>query len=272
VSFRVGSYELLPLLDAVGKLGELDQLYPDVPAERWEPYRPLYPELFAGTQWLLPCACFLIRSRDTTVLVDTGAGPPGLWDWNAEREGELPRGLDDHGVGRSDIDLVFLTHLHIDHLGWNADENGAIFFPRARYLVHRDALSFVQTRAELPHIRRCVEPLRDRFEALDGEAELAPGISAFAAPGHFPGHMGVRIRSGGEEAVLIGDAAVHPALLDRPEWRYLSDLDPDESIATRRSLLDELVDLDVLVCCGHYPRGGIGRIVRRNGMTVWEVE
>jgi glyoxylase-like metal-dependent hydrolase (beta-lactamase superfamily II) len=272
VSCRVGTFELVPLLDAVGNLGELDQLYPDVPAELWEPYRVLYPELFAGAQWRLPCACFLIRSRDTTILVDTGVGPPGLWGWAAEREGELPRALDEHGVGRGDIDIVFLTHLHIDHLGWNTDESGDIFFPRARYLVHRDALAFVHTRAELPHIRRCVEPLRDRFEALASETELAPGITAFAAPGHFPGHMGLRIRSGGEEAVLIGDAAVHPALLDRPEWRYVSDLDPDSSIATRRSLLEELVDRDVLVGCGHYPGGGIGRIVRRNGMTVWEAE
>lgn len=272
MSSRVGSYELVPLLDAAGKLGELDQLYPDVPTELWEPYRGLYPELFEGSQWLLPFACFLVRSRETTVLVDTGVGPPGLWGWNADREGELPGALDDHDVGRDDIDIVFLTHLHIDHLGWNTDENGDIFFPRARYLVHRDALAFVETRAELPHIRRCVEPLLDRFEALEGETELAPGVSAFAAPGHFPGHMGLRIRSGGEEAVLIGDAAVHPALLDRPDWRYISDLDPGASIATRRSLLEELVDRDVLVGCGHYPDGGIGRIARREEMTVWEAE
>jgi glyoxylase-like metal-dependent hydrolase (beta-lactamase superfamily II) len=84
--------------------------------------------------------------------------------------------------------------------------------------------------------------------------------------------MGVRIQSEGDEAVLLGDAAVHPALLDRPNWSYVADLDPDVSIATRWSLLEELVDRDVRVCCGHYPGGGIGRIVRRNGMTVWEVE
>jgi glyoxylase-like metal-dependent hydrolase (beta-lactamase superfamily II) len=272
VSRRVGAFELVPLLDAVGKLGELDQLYPDVPAELWEPYRALYPELFEGSQWRLLCACFLIRSRETIILVDTGVGPPGLWGWAAEREGELPRALDGHGVGRGDIDLVFLTHLHIDHLGWNTDEGGDIYFPRARYLVHRDALAFVRTRPELPHVRRCVEPLSDRFEVLDGETELAPGITAFTAPGHFPGHMGLRIHSGDEEAVVIGDAAVHPALLDQPEWRYVSDLDPDESIATRRALLEELVDRNSLVACGHYPGGGIGRIVRRNAMTVWEVE
>ena len=61
-------------------LGDYDELYPDVPGESWEPYRALYPELFAGETWRLPCNSFLIRSAGTTILVDTGVGPPGLWD------------------------------------------------------------------------------------------------------------------------------------------------------------------------------------------------
>jgi glyoxylase-like metal-dependent hydrolase (beta-lactamase superfamily II) len=270
VSRGVGSVELTPLLDAVGELGHLSALYPEQPAEAWDPYRERYPELFADGAWRLPCTCYLIRSADTTVLVDTGVGPPGLWGWVPEVEGLLPTALEEHGIGRDDVDVVFLTHLHIDHLGWNTDHDAEVFFPRARYLVHRDALAFARTRPELPHIRRCVEPLRDRFDELDGEAELALGVVAFSLPGHYPGQMGVRISSGGQEAVLIADAAVHPALLDRPEWVYVSDLDPELSVETRRALLDELVDRDVLVACGHYPDGGIGRVSWSDGLTAWE--
>ena len=39
---------------------------------------------------------------------------------------------------------------------------------------------------------------------------------------------------------------------------------------TRRALLPELVDRDVLAVCGHYPGGGIGRVVTRDGRVVWE--
>jgi glyoxylase-like metal-dependent hydrolase (beta-lactamase superfamily II) len=266
----VGDVELEWLLDAVGELDELSELYPDVTAENWEPYRERYPELFADTRWRLPCACFLLRSAGTTVLVDTGVGPPGLWDWTAEREGGLPERLDELGVSRDEVDVVFLAHFHIDHLGWNTDRDGAVFFPRARYLVHRDALAFARTRSDLPHIRRCVESLADRFEQLVEETELVAGVTAFPLPGHYPGHMGVRIASGEEEALLIVDAAVHPALLDHPEWRYVSDLDHEQAVATRERLIEELVESDVLVACGHYPQGGIGRIRRTQGRVVWE--
>jgi glyoxylase-like metal-dependent hydrolase (beta-lactamase superfamily II) len=266
----VGRVELLPLLDAVGELGELEELYPDVEPGAWEPYRELYSELFAGTQWRLPCTCYLLRTEGTTILVDTGVGPPGLWEWDAESEGGLPEALEDNGVRRDDIDAVFLTHLHIDHLGWNTDENGAVFFPRARYVVHRDALAFARSRLELPHIRRCVEPFADRFDQVAGEVELAPGVTAVPAAGHYPGHMTVRVVSAGAKAVLLVDAAVHPALLDHPDWHYVWDVDHETSVLTRRALAEDLVDSDVLALCGHYPQHGIGRIKTLEGRTVWE--
>ena len=266
---QVGAVELDALGDAVGLLGELGELYPEVESEEWTPYRDLYPELFAGSSWRLPCACYLVRSAGMTVVVDTGVGPAGLWDWGREREEGLPRELAARGISPDDVDIVFLTHLHIDHLGWNADRTGTPFFPRARYVAHHDALAFALGRSELPHIQRCVVSLTDRFEELGGETELAPGLTTTPLPGHYPGHMGIRITSGGEEAMLIADVAVHPALLDRPDWRYVSDLDHELSVATRRQLLDELVDSDVLVGCGHYP-GPLGRIARVDARVVWQ--
>jgi glyoxylase-like metal-dependent hydrolase (beta-lactamase superfamily II) len=270
VSVRVGSIEVVPIVDAVGRLGELAELYPEVAAEDWEPYRARYPDLFAGSEWLLPCTSYLVRSGETTVLVDTGVGPSGLWGWNAEWEGGLPERLEELGVGRDEIDVVFLTHLHIDHVGWNAGEDGIAFFPKARYVVHRDALAFATSQDERPHVQRCIVSLADRFETVEDGAEIAPEVTAVALPGHYPGHLGLRVACGGEELLLMADAAVHPALLDHPEWRYISDGDHEQCVKTRRGLVDDLTDSDVLVACGHYPQGGIGRIVRRNGAVVWE--
>ncbi|MGH3078803.1 MAG: MBL fold metallo-hydrolase, partial [Gaiellaceae bacterium] len=139
----VGSIEVVPLLDAVGTLAELEQAYPDVAAEEWTPYREVYPELFAGSRWRLPVGVYLLRSDDTTLLVDAGVGPPGSFpQWVGEREGLLPAALQQLGVARRDVDVVFLTHLHIDHIGWTTDENADVLFPNARYLVHREALEF----------------------------------------------------------------------------------------------------------------------------------
>ena len=266
----VGSIELHAVPDAVGILADYADAYPEVAAEEWKPYRALYPVLFEGAGWRLPCRSYLVRSGDVTILVDTGVGPPGLWDWTAEEEGALPGALDDLDVRRDGVDLVFLTHLHIDHLGWNTDLEGAAFFPRARYLVHRDAVAFARSRADLPHIRRCVEPLVDRFELVRGDVELAPGVTAFVAEGHYPGHMALRLSSNGAEAVLLADVAVHPAMLDRPDLPYVSDLDLETAIATRRTMIPELVDREVLVACGHFPGSGIGRVATRDGRVVWE--
>ncbi len=63
---------------------------------------------------------------------------------------------------------------------------------------------------------------------------------------------------------------MHPALLDEPEWVYVSDGVPDTCAATRLAVVPTLVDRDVLVACGHYPGSGIGRVVTRDGRVVWE--
>jgi glyoxylase-like metal-dependent hydrolase (beta-lactamase superfamily II) len=265
----VGGVEIVPVLDAVGDLCELAHAYPDVPADAWEPYRPLYPELFSGTRWRLPVAVHLVRSGGATVLVDTGVGPAGLWDfWAAEREGLLPAALDQLGVQREEIDVVFLSHLHVDHLGWNTDERSDVFFPRARYVTHPDALAFALARPDRPHIKRCLEPLLDRIKPASDGIELAPGVIARALPGHYPGHMGVSIRSEGERAELIADTVPHPALLDERAWVFA--LDDFEPTPTRAHLVEEVLDTDCVVVCGHYPGSGIGRVVSRDGRVVWE--
>lgn len=265
----IGAIELQAVPDAVGLLASYAEAYPEVRPEVWEPYRSLYPELFAADSWRLPCRSYLVRSGGATILVDTGVGPPGLWDWTAEDEGRLPESLHDLGVRLDDVDVVFLTHLHIDHVGWNADLEGVPLFPRARYVVHEDAFAFAARQDTRPHVRRCILALEDRFERILGDVELADGVAAFQAPGHYPGHMAVRLSSEGSEGVLLGDIAVHPAMLDVPELRYVSDVDQDTSIATRRAILPGLVDRDVVVACGHYPGSGIGRVDTRDGTVVW---
>jgi len=265
----VGNVEIVPLLDAVGQLADLSEAYPEVQADDWDRYRGLYPEVFAGTRWRLPVIVHLLRSEDTTVLVDTGVGPPGLWGfWAPEREGLLPAALEERGFGPESIDVVFLTHLHVDHIGWNTDEDGAPFFPRARYLVHPDALTWARSDPDSPHRRRCVEPLAGRFEWPGDDVELARGIRTRLLPGHTPGHVGLVVRSRGAAAELFADIAPHPALLDRPEWVFAFDDLPQTS--TRAELVEELVDADCLLVCGHFPGSGIGRVVSRNGRVEWE--
>jgi len=78
-------------------------------------------------------------------------------------------------------------------------------------------------RTELDRARREARWLTDwfdfanaRFELLDGDAEVLPGVRVIATPGHTVGHQSVVIEADGEE-VLIGDAAYTPALYATPD-------------------------------------------------------
>jgi glyoxylase-like metal-dependent hydrolase (beta-lactamase superfamily II) len=265
----VGAVEIEPAPDAVGVLCEYAEAYPDQSDADWAPYRAAYPHLFAGSRWRLPCVSHVIRSDDTTILVDTGVGPPGLWsDWEPEEEGMLPGSLAALGIVPDDVDIVFFTHVHVDHVGWNTDLEGVPLFPRARHVVHADALADA-LRKDDAHIGRCIVPLRDRFEPVRGDVELAPGVVAFETPGHSPGHLALRISSEGEEATFVADAVPHPALLDRPEWVFAFDEDSAANAPTRAALVENVVRGGGLVICGHYPGSGIGRLESHEGRVVW---
>ena len=167
-----------------------------------------------------------------------------------------------------DVDIVFLTHLHVDHVGWNTDRDGELVFPHARYVAHRDGVAFARASGR-PHVERTIAPVE--FDEVGGGTELAEGVTAYELAGHFPGHMGLRIASGGAEARADrGRGRATRCCCTSPTPLYVSDTDPSDCAATRRALLPELVDQDVLVVCGHYPGGGIGRVVTRDGRVVWE--
>ncbi len=263
---QVGEITLSSVPDAVGLLATCDDAYPDVPIERWDPFRPVYPDLFEDRYWRLPVACTVIRGHGRTVLVDAGVGPPGRWGWDGEREGQLPGGL---AAGGLQPDTVFFTHLHVDHVGWLAEP---AVLERARVLVDAEALDYAVESSSVEWLPGMLRDLRDagRVDVVAAGDELLPGIRAVAYPGHYPGHLGVEVRSGDAHALLIGDAAPHPALLDQPNWHFRYDHDAPLASETRAALVDSVVDMDTLVVCGHYPGSGIGRVVRREGRVLWE--
>ena len=267
---RIGDYELISLVDTHGVIGQLAEVYPGVPAEAWDPYRDLYPDLFDGSRWRPPFGCFLLRSERDTVLIDAGVGPPG-GSFLPAAEGRLPSALAEVGVEPDLIDVCVLTHLHIDHVGWAATD-GRPSWPQARYVASHNDFNWVEGRDPLER-DRVLRPLLPLLRAgslslIDGDAEVAPGIRMVPTPGHTPGHCSVQIESRGARGIVLGDVAVHPALLDRPEWTYLFDVDPEATIKTRREVLENLEREDVVIACGHYP-GGIGSLAREESHTVW---
>lgn len=265
---QVGAVRLTTLFDGVGAICALEEAFSGPAAEEWEPYRDLYPELFAGSEWRLPVTCTLLRAGGRTMLVDAGAGAPGWWDvWRPELEGCLPAALRAAGIDAGDIDSVFLTHFDGDHIGWLAD---GTTFGHARLLASEEAVAFTHEHTSREWLRRELEVPAGRVEPVQPGNEVLTGAYVVAYPGHHPGHVGLEVVSNGERALLIADSVPHAALLDRVDWRFTLEHDVELAAETRARLVELVADTDTLVVCGHFPGSGVGRVLHRDGRVIWE--
>lgn len=213
-----------------------------------------------------------MRIAGTTCLIDTGIGPPP-GTFLPTRQGWLLEGLNAACVAHDEIDVCVLTHLHVDHIGWVTTTDMEPTFSKAHHFASSPDWEWVHGREpeERDQVVPKLVPLAQAgvLELIEGETEIARGITLVPTPGHTPGHMSVRIRSQGAEGLILGDVAVHPAQLDHATWAYAYDVDPELASETRAALLTELAGRDALIACGHYPSGGIGRLTSVVGRP-WE--
>jgi glyoxylase-like metal-dependent hydrolase (beta-lactamase superfamily II) len=155
---------------------------------------------------------------------------------------------------------VVLTHLHLDHVGWNLEWEGGTprpRFPRARYLVQRADWEAFAGRPEAARVAfdRCVGPLGDLEVAqlLDGDHTIGPELAVLHTPGHTPGSQSLLVRSGGQAVLLWGDVANHPAQVDRPDWGPAADAFPGAARRSRRRLLDRVEAEAMWLAPAHFP-------------------
>jgi glyoxylase-like metal-dependent hydrolase (beta-lactamase superfamily II) len=216
----------------------------------------------------LPLGCFLVPG-DTTVLIDAGYGPADHQGRGRLVGGGLLGALADSGFQPGDIDVVALSHLHLDHVGWLADSAGHPTFTRAQVLVGRADWEYFVERddAALPladHIRAGLVAIAQagRLTLLDGDQPVAPGISRLDAAGHTPGHSVFVVSHGRDRALLLGDALYCPAQLTETDWAALTDVDPDLARATRRRLVGDLAKHGGMAVGCHFPGLRAGRVLQ----------
>ena len=257
-SITVGRVEISALTDIEGAFFRLDQIFPGVMEDQWEPYLHRYPWAFANRETLRGrVGSYVLRSDGGTVLVDTGVGPQAMG-----AGGKLLVELENAGVHPEDVDTVFLTHLHGDHLGWSVKPDGEPVFPEARYVTQA-----AEWKISAPYLGRAVTGLDDLgvLELLDGEEPVGEELTAIPTPGHSPGHSSLLVSSDGEQALVSGDTIVHPAQATEPTWNVHFDLDKEQAARTREMLLAWLEADGIIVAAGHIPGSGFGRVVRDGG-------
>jgi glyoxylase-like metal-dependent hydrolase (beta-lactamase superfamily II) len=233
----------------------------------------------------LAMRCILVEHDDGLVLIDTALGNKedakfldiyGIENQGLEGATQLEDALASGGFLPRDVKWVINTHLHFDHAGGNTTMDPDLendprrhvrpAFPNATYVVQRGELEFARhtnerTRASyLPHN---FEPVAaaNRWQLLEGDAEVLPGISVRLTPGHVPFHQAVMLRDRGETALFVGDLFPTTAHLPLP-WIMGYDLEPLRTLESKRSVLNEAVAGGWRLIFEHDPRVVMGTPVR----------
>jgi glyoxylase-like metal-dependent hydrolase (beta-lactamase superfamily II) len=249
----------------------------EIPREAWRPYLGDRDPAEIEESRVLT---FVIRSRGKTILVDTGVGAWGLWRFG---DGHLLDSLAEIDVSPESVDFVLPTHLHPDHVGWNMrpSPNGPVpSFPNARYLFQQrdwdhftspDFLNGDPQRSGM--IRAAVLPLKDTglMDLTGSEAAITEDVTLLHTPGHTPGSVSVLVQSGGESALLLGDAAHHAVQLTETDWSPLADIDPVLSARSRRAVVEQAARMNAYVAGAHFAASdpAFGRMVQFEGRRVW---
>jgi glyoxylase-like metal-dependent hydrolase (beta-lactamase superfamily II) len=210
---------------------------------------------------------YLINTGDKLVLVDTGAGAlfgPTL--------GQLLANLKAAGYEPAQVDEIYITHMHPDHIGGLGAGNRV--FPNAVvYADQRDArywlskTSMAQARADQQsystNAMAALGPYADagKLHTFDGDTKLANGIRAVANYGHTPGHTTYVVESQGQKLVLIGDL-LHVAAVqfDDPSVTIAFDTDSRAAPARRTAVLADAAKQGYLIGGAHLAFPGLGHV------------
>jgi glyoxylase-like metal-dependent hydrolase (beta-lactamase superfamily II) len=210
----------------------------------------------------------LIRIGGRVILVD--AGPRDLFGPTC---GFLPEALAEAGVAPEEVDTLFATHLHPDHVAGMIDPSGMAVFPNATLHVPASERSFWSDEgrttgeplADWGRLARAVlAAYADRLREVGSDGEIAPGLRSFLLPGHTPGHSGWRLASGDAQLLHVGDIIHAPDLQAAdPDIAIAFDMDMDTARTTRKRLLDELASDGTLFTGGHFLHPAFHQVERK---------
>ncbi len=147
------------------------------------------------------------------------------------------------GLAPGDIDLLILTHSHIDHVG------GIAGFPQAPILI-----AAADRAAPRPLYFGTARPMEwpDRhYLTVEGDVQLGPGLRLLLVPGHVPGQLALLLDLPQAGAVLLtGDAISRPAEIDEC---FDTAHDPAAAVASAARLMALAKASDAMVIYGHCP-------------------
>jgi glyoxylase-like metal-dependent hydrolase (beta-lactamase superfamily II) len=271
--FMVGDFEVTALSDGTVML-PMDKLLANIAPVRLE---NALKRAFLKEPVETSVNGYLVNTGSKLVLIDTGAGKlfgPTL--------GNLLANLKAAGYQPEQVDEIYITHMHPDHVGGlmsgdqrafpnaivRADQHEADYWLSQEHLdaaPKEDKGSYQGAMASLnPYVAA------GRFKPFNGDTELAPGIRAVASPGHTAGHATYVVESNGQKLALWGDL-MHAAAVQfaDPSVTIHFDTDSKSAAAERKKAYADAAKQGYWVAGAHLAFPGIGHLRSNAGAYVF---
>ena len=187
------------------------------------------------------CA-FLVKTEDKDILFDAANGAP---------DSQLLPVLDSLGTQPEDIDCIFITHLHGDHIGGLVKSDLAVFTNADLYINKIELEAWMdKPQEQTERLRKIIGLYSSRLKTFTLEDKLPYDITAIEAYGHTPGHTAFRIGS----AIIAGDIMHGTALqIGHPEFCARFDMDKGKAVSSRKAIMKTAAEEGLRVYGMHFP-------------------
>jgi glyoxylase-like metal-dependent hydrolase (beta-lactamase superfamily II) len=262
--FMLGAFEVTALSDGTVKLPVKNLLTNTTPEKIDAALKRAYlPEVVETS-----VNAYLINTGTKLVMIDSGAA--GLF---GPTLGNMLNNLMASGYKPEQVDEIYITHMHPDHVG-GLLSNGQIAFPNAIVRADKDDADFWLSETNMkaapkesqgffqgamlslnPYVKA------GKLKTFDGNLELVPGVRAQSTHGHTAGHTIYVVESQGEKLVLWGDL-MHVAAVqfDDPSVTIAFDTDNKDAALHRKAAYADAAKGGFLVGSAHIAFPGVGRL------------
>ena len=207
---------------------------------------------------------YLVNTGSKLVLIDSGAG-----SFFGPTLGKLVANMQAAGYKPEQVDEIYITHFHGDHIG-GLVANGAAVFPNATVRANKAESDYWLSQANMDKAQD-KEPFKGaqaalgpyvnggRFKPFEGSVELVPGIRANPTGAHTPGHTTYLVESGGQKLLVIGDL-IHVAAvqMESPGVTIQFDSDQKAAAAARKKEFDAAAKGGYMIGGAHLQFPGMG--------------
>jgi glyoxylase-like metal-dependent hydrolase (beta-lactamase superfamily II) len=272
---RLGQFEITALSDGTLEL-PVDKIFTKVSPSR---IRTLLSRAYLSNEVRLTVNAFLVNTGTRLVLIDTGTGTSQMF---GSKLGRLLSNLEASGYSPEQVDEIYVTHMHTDHIGGLMRDGKPSFtnatvradVREAAFYLSQSKMDAAPTdeKEDFESAMAIFKPYiaATKFKPFDGEAELIPGVRAMPAPGHTPGHTIYVIESQGEKMVVWGDL-MHVAALQfpQPSATIQTDWNTKLSAQQRRTNFADIAKNGYYAAAAHVAFPGIGKLRAEGDGYTW---